>query len=162
MNAANFDFSGCCKLRFVGIDCGPNVLLPRLSLPRQSENNNTLLAMKLLKKQRFLSHALCNHKKTRFSINNPIIETPAYPRTERGPWAAPVGKQGACRPLISGDIDRGLTSSDLAIPSLHMRVSRRGLSFNSKQLMRIEQSLSNAIPQSMLLAARKTSVSKYT
>ena len=100
--------------------------------------------------------------KNHLSINNPIIETPVYPSTERGPSAARVGKQGACRPLISGNIDRGLTWSDLAIPSLHMRVSRSGLSFDSKQLMRNDQSLNDAIRQIMLLAARSTFVSKYT
>ena len=95
--------------------------------------------------------------KNHLSINNPIIETPVYPSTERGPSAARVGKQGACRPLISGNIDRGLTWSDLAIPSLHMRVSHCGLSFDSKQLMQNEQSLNDAIRQSML-AGRKTSI----
>ena len=43
--------------------------------------------------------------------------------------------------MISGNIDEGLTWSDLAIPSLLIRVSRIKLSFDSKLLMRNKQSL---------------------
>ena len=137
----------CCKqikpLKILGMDCEPNVLLPRLCLPRKSENkySNTvptpLLAMKLHKKQRFLSD-IVQPFNNYFSLNNPIKGKPLCPSTERGPsarWLARVGKREACRPMISGNIDGGLTWSDLAIPSLLIRVSRSRLSFDSKLLM---------------------------
>ena len=142
----------CCKqvkpLKILGMDCKPNELLPRLRLPGKSEKlkiniATPLVAVKLHKKQRFLSD-IVQPFNNYFSLNNPIKGKPLCPSTERGPsarWLARVGKREACRPMISGNIDGGLTWSDLAIPSLLIRVSRSRLSFDSKLLMWNKQSL---------------------